>query len=644
MENKMSEPEEQKESSSTTNEPIRDQNWSPPDAMRDDWSDKPSIAFDEEELEHAHEDPADTSQQKKSMEISRVGWMFFCWVLVVHGFIFYAKERVVVVLAALLAFIPALLFFVWFARTQLHVVEFDLVLRKFATGYAAWIMVFICQMLAFMVLSVPMDLVFYGIKHVNCDRCQDVWWIFAGAGAMFICFCVPEEALKYLLARRRTTRKVVAGTAYDPTPDTRLYAIYSLAVAIGYATMQNTFLVFAFAETPHGLTKGAALLVLSGLLCTFSTPMHTLTAYLIGLRIAKATELGERLNCWKVTWAPAAIRTLFITTLFLLLKMTAHFHWKGKISGNGVRVFLLFTAVVGIVGMLVLLRYIKLEFKNMPASYLAKSQYLDPMGYGALGYIDEEQPDEENQAQADSPRIMDGNKTTAPPAPPVGGVQEVVGSRQLQMAGPITTIESDDEFELNSPSPAFNQTQGSGTQQDAEDAEFEAQQRLELGIGVTPTTQPQPHSPPAPSSSSPSTQKELPPEQKQKEDQLSQEHPAAGSGSIRSATPPTTVLGTPSAAETKQEDGAIPTGNQAADKFSSLTINPPTATTATRQPIGVFPTQQASADSQTFTSMEFGDDWLEPSPHGSVGGTTPNTTATAKKPIDFENDDFDLDL
>jgi hypothetical protein len=121
----------------------------------------------------------------------------------------------------------------------------------------------------------------------------------------------------------------------------------------------------------HDLLK----LSLSFLECiVFHIPMHVLTAYLIGLSLAKRHELNVAATPFSILWFPVCVRGTFFLTLSI---------FNEYITNNSLAGFAISTSF-SVLCCCSLVFYIKRQERQMPATYLARVGYLNAFGYGMM--------------------------------------------------------------------------------------------------------------------------------------------------------------------------------------------------------------------------------------------------------------------
>jgi RsiW-degrading membrane proteinase PrsW (M82 family) len=135
--------------------------------------------------------------------------------------------------------------------------------------------------------------------------------------------CV-EESLKYWCTNRIKGKYRPAYRAMHGI------CIYAVAAALGFSTIENIGYVVGPALAKGGDSSFVAVLLNTlGRTC-ISTPLHLLTAYLIGLNVVRRDILGEPLNIVQVMGWPVFFHGTFDFGLFLVMALQSK--WS---SGDG---------------------------------------------------------------------------------------------------------------------------------------------------------------------------------------------------------------------------------------------------------------------------------------------------------------------
>ena len=153
----------------------------------------------------------------------------------------------------------------------------------------------------------------------------------------FISAGVVEESLKYYLTTRirkyRPSYQVLQG-----------YLLYALSAALGFSTIENIGYVLSGAAGGPGGDSSFIGVLLNTLGRTFlSTPLHLLTAYLIGLQVIRRDVLGESLNIVQVMGWSVFFHGCFDFFLFAIMVLSRH--WSSGPDDNVIS-YILMTCVI----------------------------------------------------------------------------------------------------------------------------------------------------------------------------------------------------------------------------------------------------------------------------------------------------------
>eukprot|EP01065_Artemidia_motanka_P036230 TRINITY_DN44135_c0_g1_i1.p1 TRINITY_DN44135_c0_g1~~TRINITY_DN44135_c0_g1_i1.p1 ORF type:complete len:380 (+),score=127.34 TRINITY_DN44135_c0_g1_i1:59-1141(+) len=266
------------------------------------------------------------------------------------------RFRALLLLAVLYS--PTAVLFWWASRKYAHLTTTDALVRRFGVGIIAVPVVTTMQGIAiFMLVLLLRPLESEGSQILLIIIVPFIW-------------VVPEELLKFIVARHRY---------HSPEQDSTGQLLGSMSVALGYITTSCTAQL-AF-EAPS-LTGGGVLFYSAVMTVTFM-PVHLLTAYIIGLKLAKLKELrlpltGLCSRIGSIVAVPVCIRTVFTAALFGAL----HSGWWPLLS----------ISVVDLIAASVYARHIE---KTMPVSYLRRVGYMHVMGYGRLTQVEDSPSDQE---------------------------------------------------------------------------------------------------------------------------------------------------------------------------------------------------------------------------------------------------------
>eukprot|EP01062_Namystynia_karyoxenos_P071095 TRINITY_DN66501_c0_g1_i1.p1 TRINITY_DN66501_c0_g1~~TRINITY_DN66501_c0_g1_i1.p1 ORF type:complete len:435 (+),score=180.93 TRINITY_DN66501_c0_g1_i1:77-1306(+) len=206
-----------------------------------------------------------------------------------------------------------------------------------------------------------------------------------------VLWALPEELLKYYVAKLR----------FNTWGDSTSHLLGSMAVACGYATTQSFALVTIEDLITPTQKSFVELLVAVVLTALFLMPLHLLSAYIIGLRLAWLKEhenQGQAAlpdatgTCRMVLPVPLMLRSVF----YWVYTSAMVFTWVHPIF-NGIAVL---AALIVVVRALFYARQLEMA---MPPSYLGRVGYMHAFGYGVLPQVQqwEEQEGEDPQGAAE---------------------------------------------------------------------------------------------------------------------------------------------------------------------------------------------------------------------------------------------------
>eukprot|EP00995_Heteronema_vittatum_P000974 NODE_1134_length_1058_cov_243.406343_g780_i0.p1 GENE.NODE_1134_length_1058_cov_243.406343_g780_i0~~NODE_1134_length_1058_cov_243.406343_g780_i0.p1 ORF type:complete len:320 (-),score=92.10 NODE_1134_length_1058_cov_243.406343_g780_i0:98-1027(-) len=290
-------------------------------------------------------------------------------------------------------FLPLLVLVLYSWRYHSNVTDLAHLLLCFLLGGTA-------VLLATFLVQWALDAIIVSVAHAAARRVHDY-----GSWRRLYLYVLVTQALAYPLPEGIATY-VGAVTLRRGILHPKSFVVNSLYTAAGYTTGQSmalmclvtSFVVAQSSGIRHPIPMAFAwhqLLAVSIGFLAFGYPLHMLTAYAVGLQVARHDQLETRTTrtravtfcrCQLISYVARA----FYYCTFAVFVLYYHFRIP----------YLFGFPVCALITCAVLIYISKFTERQMPASYLARAGYLHLFGYGVLPQLDEAATDTEVDAHA----------------------------------------------------------------------------------------------------------------------------------------------------------------------------------------------------------------------------------------------------